>query len=84
MVYCAGLFCCYVAIQAVLLGSKFHPVRLLQILGSFLFGWFVDITNWLTGLILSQPQRADLFHKGPPLFLCQNKRPPARQGPEAI
>lgn len=54
--FTTGLFCCYVAIQAVLLGSKFHPVRLLQILGSFLFGWFVDITNWLTGLILSQPQ----------------------------
>lgn len=76
VVYCAGLFCCYVAIQAVLLGSKFHPVRLLQILGSFLFGWFVDITNWLTGLILSQPQGANLFHKGPPLFLCKKQKAP--------
>lgn len=74
--FTTGLFCCYVAIQAVLLGSKFHPVRLLQILGSFLFGWFVDITNWLTGLILSQPQRADLLHKGPPLFLCKKTKGP--------
>lgn len=78
--FTTGLFCCYVAIQAVLLGSKFHPVRLLQILGSFLFGWFVDITNWLTGLILSQPQRADLLHKGPPLFLCKKQKAPGPPG----
>lgn len=78
--FTTGLFCCYVAIQVVLLGSKFHPVRLLQILGSFLFGWFVDITNWLTGLILSQPQRADLLHKGPPLFLCKKQKAPGPPG----
>ncbi len=78
--FTTGLFCCYVAIQAVLLDSKFHPVRLLQILGSFLFGWFVDITNWLTGLILSQPQRADLLHKGPPLFLCKKQKAPGPPG----
>lgn len=49
--FTTGLFCCYIAIQAVLLGRKFQPVRLLQIVGSFIFGWFVDLTNFLTGFL---------------------------------
>lgn len=53
--FTTGLFCSYIAIQAILLGKKFHPVRLLQILGSFLFGWFVDLSNWLVGLFLPEP-----------------------------
>ncbi len=53
--FTTALFCSYIAIQALLLGRKFHPVRLLQILGSFLFGWFVDLTNFLVALFLPEP-----------------------------
>ena len=53
--FTTALFCSYILIQAILLGRKFSPLRLLQILSSFLFGWFVDLSNWLTGLILTPP-----------------------------
>ena len=49
--FTTALFCSYIAIQALLLGRRFHPVRLLQILGSFLFGWFVDATNFLVSFL---------------------------------
>lgn len=53
--FTTALFCSYIIIQAILLGRKFRPVILLQILSSFVFGWFVDLSNWLTGLILTPP-----------------------------
>jgi hypothetical protein len=53
--FTTALFCSYIIIQAVLLGRKFKPVILLQILSSFVFGWFVDLSNYLTGLILTPP-----------------------------
>ena len=53
--FTTALFCSYILIQAILLGRKFSLLRLLQILSSFLFGWFVDLSNWLTGLILTPP-----------------------------
>ena len=53
--FSTGLYCSYIVIQAILLGKKFHPVRLLQIVGSFVFGWFVDFNNWLVALFLPEP-----------------------------
>ena len=53
--FTTALFCSYILIQAILLGRKFNFIRLLQILGSFIFGWFVDITNWLVDLFLPLP-----------------------------
>ena len=53
--FTTALFCSYIAIQAILLGRKFRPVILLQILSSFIFGWFVDLPNFLTGLVLTAP-----------------------------
>lgn len=53
--FTTALFCSYIIIQAILLGRKFKPVILLQILSSFVFGWFVDLSNWLVGLLLTEP-----------------------------
>lgn len=53
--FTTALFCSYILIQAILLGRKFHPIRLVQILSSFIFGWFVDLSNFLTGLVLTAP-----------------------------
>lgn len=49
------IFCSYIFIQILVLGRKFHPSRFLQILCSFLFGRFVDLSNFLTGLFLPAP-----------------------------
>jgi hypothetical protein len=54
--FTTALFCSYILVQAILLGRRFQAIRLLQILCSFLFGWFVDLTNWLVGLFLPQPE----------------------------
>lgn len=53
--FTTALFCSYIIIQAVLLGRKFKPVILLQIFSSFVFGWFVDLSNWLVGLFMTEP-----------------------------
>jgi uncharacterized membrane protein YczE len=50
------IFCCFILVQLLVLGRKFHPSRFLQILCSFLFGRFVDMSNWLTALFLPDPQ----------------------------
>lgn len=54
--FTTALFCSYIGLQAALLGRKFKPVILLQIFSSFVFGWFVDLSNWLTGLFLTAPE----------------------------
>ena len=43
------VFCAYIAIQILLLKKDFHPVNLLQILFSTLFGYFVDFAKWIVG-----------------------------------
>jgi uncharacterized membrane protein YczE len=39
------------ALQAAVLGREYKPVNLLQIAVSFLFGYFLDSTLWLTSLL---------------------------------
>jgi hypothetical protein len=49
------VFCCYIGIQALILRKEFELYRLLQILCSFLFGWFVNISNALANAFLPDP-----------------------------
>lgn len=49
------IFLCYIVIQFLLTLPKVQPWRLLQILCTVLFGWFVDLSNYLTGLFLPDP-----------------------------
>ena len=43
------IFCFYILLQVILLGKKFQPVQLLQIVFSTIFGYFVDFAKWLVG-----------------------------------
>lgn len=43
------VFCAYIVIQVLLLEKEFHPIQLLQILFSTLFGYFVDFAGWIVG-----------------------------------
>ena len=43
------VFCSYILMQFLLLGKKFHPVNLLQIVFSTIFGYFVDFAKMLVG-----------------------------------
>lgn len=54
--FTTALFCSYILLQAALLGRKFRPVILLQIFSSFVCGWFVDLSNWLVGMVLTEPK----------------------------
>ena len=49
------VFSVYILMQAVLLGRNFRPWRLLQLLCTVLFGWFVDFANWAVALALPDP-----------------------------
>ena len=49
------IFCCFILIQLLVLKREFKPKCFLQILCSFLFGFFVDISNWLTALFVPDP-----------------------------
>jgi len=49
------IFSLYILAQFVLLGKDLQPARLLQLFGTFIFGYFTDFTNWLTGLFLPNP-----------------------------
>ena len=53
--FTSALFCGYILLQALLLRKDFHPLRLLQIVGTFLFGWFVDVTNGMLAVLLVRP-----------------------------
>ena len=53
--FTSALFCCYILLQAILLGRAFRLIRLLQIVGTVLFGWFVDCTNWILSSVLPEP-----------------------------
>ena len=44
-----AVFCTYILMQFLLLGRKFHPVNLLQIVFSTIFGYFVDFAKALIG-----------------------------------
>lgn len=43
------IFCSYIALQALILGRDFHPVNLLQIVFSTIFGYFVDFAKLVVG-----------------------------------
>ncbi|MBE6976573.1 MAG: hypothetical protein E7439_05190 [Ruminococcaceae bacterium] len=43
------IFCFYILLQVLLLGKKFKPIQLLQIVFSTLFGYFVDFAKWAVG-----------------------------------
>lgn len=43
------IFCFYILLQFLLLGKKFNPVNLLQIVFSTVFGYFVDFAKALIG-----------------------------------
>ena len=54
-IWTIAVFCFYILLQALILRRRFHPARLLQLICTFLFGWFVDLTNLLAQLLLPQP-----------------------------
>ena len=43
------IFCFYILLQFILLGKKFNPINLLQIVFSTIFGYFVDFAKALIG-----------------------------------
>ena len=43
------LFCFYILLQIIILRKEFHPVNLLQIVFSTVFGYFVDFAKLLVG-----------------------------------
>ena len=45
----ALVFIFFLLLQILILRREFKPVKLLQIVGSFVFGWFVDCTNMIVG-----------------------------------
>ena len=44
-----AVFCFYILLQILILGRKFNPVNLLQILFSTIFGYFVDFAKMVLG-----------------------------------
>lgn len=49
-----GVFLVLIVIQIIILRKEFQPVNLLQVVCSFMFGYFVSITNKLSVNILPQ------------------------------
>lgn len=43
------VFCSYIVMQILLLRKEFHPINLLQIAFSTIFGYFVDFAKWIVG-----------------------------------
>jgi uncharacterized membrane protein YczE len=43
------IFCFYILLQVIILRKEFHPVQLLQIVFSTIFGYFVDFAKWVVG-----------------------------------
>ena len=44
-----AVFCFYILLQFILLGNKFNPINLLQIVFSTIFGYFVNFAKALVG-----------------------------------
>ena len=44
-----AVFCFYILLQILLLGKKFNPINLLQIVFSTIFGYFVDFAKAVVG-----------------------------------
>lgn len=49
-----GVFLVFIVIQIIILGKEFQLVNMLQVICSFMFGFFVSITNKLSISILPQ------------------------------
>ncbi len=45
----AGVFAVYILLQALILRRAFRPVSLVQIVFSFVFGYFTDLAKWIIG-----------------------------------
>lgn len=43
------VFCCYILLQIIILRKDFHPINLLQIVFSTIFGYFVNFAKWIVG-----------------------------------
>ena len=43
------VFACYILVQILLLRKRFRPIDLTQIVFSTLFGYFVDMAEWVVG-----------------------------------
>lgn len=43
------VFCFYILLQIIILRKDFHPINLLQIVFSTIFGYFVNFAKWLVG-----------------------------------
>lgn len=54
------IFTLYILVQFFILGKNVQPLRLLQLLGTVLFGYFTDFTNWLTAGFLPDPMTLPL------------------------
>ena len=54
-IWTIAVYTVYILIQLLILRRAFHPARLLQLVCTFLFGWFVDLTNLLTETLLPLP-----------------------------
>ena len=54
-IWTIAVYTVYILIQFLLLGRAFRPTRLLQLVCTFLFGWFVDVANLLTEVLLPLP-----------------------------
>ena len=61
------IFCLFILIQFLILRRSFKPQSFLQILCSFLFGFFVDASNWLTAIFVPEPT-AYLLRFGVPYY----------------
>ena len=47
---CIVIVCAaFILLQIILLGRRFQPIQLTQMLFSFLFGYFIDLADWMTG-----------------------------------
>ena len=85
---CVVIVCAaFILFQIILLGRRFRPVQLTQMLFSFLFGYFIDLANWLTGgfniptyagklLMLAISVVLIAFGEGFPLALAQRFEQP--------
>lgn len=49
------IFSLYILTQFIILGKNIQPARVLQLICTFLFGYFTDLTNYLAGRFLPDP-----------------------------
>lgn len=50
------VFSIFIVLQFILMGKDVQPERVLQLICTFLFGYFTDFTNWFLGQFLPRPE----------------------------